>query len=150
MRKEGAMNEQGKSLVEIVMVMALVVVMTALTGAGLMAATAKQRGRVVATELANELRAARYLAIMRRERIRVVLAPGTATMRVETAEAPGRPIREFDFQEKGVTVERLSNGTEIVFHPSGRAASATTITLKNRQQERWQLVVSLIGRVTQI
>jgi len=144
------MNERGKSLVEIVMVMALVVVMTALTGAGLMAATAKQKGRVVVTELANELRAARYLAIMRRERIRVVLEPGTATMRVETAAAPGLPIREFDFREKGVMIEQLSSGADIVFHPSGRAASATTITLKNRQQERWQLVVSLIGRVTQI
>jgi type IV fimbrial biogenesis protein FimT len=144
------MNERGKSLMEIVMVMALIVVMTALTGTGLMAATAKQKGRVVATELANELRAARYLAIMRRERIRVVLEPGTATMRVETAAAPGLPIREFDFREKGVTIERLSSGADIVFHPSGRAASATTITLKNRQQERWQLVVSLIGRVAQI
>jgi type IV fimbrial biogenesis protein FimT len=144
------MNEQGKSLVEIVMVMALVVVMTALTGAGLMAATARQQGRVVATDLANELRAARYLGIMRRERIRVVLEPGTTTMRVETAEAPGRPIREYDFSGKGVTVERLSNGADIVFHPSGRAASPTTITLKNRQQERWQLTISLVGRVSQL
>jgi type IV fimbrial biogenesis protein FimT len=144
------MNEQGKSLIEIVMVMALVVAMTALTGAGLMAATARQQGRVVVTDLANELRAARYLGIMRRERIRVVLEPGTTTMRVETAEAPSRPIREYDFSGKGVTVERLSNGADIVFHPSGRAASPTTITLKNRQQERWQLTISLVGRVSQL
>ena len=144
------MNEQGKSLVEIVIVMAVVVTMTALTGAGLMAATAKQQGRVVVTELANELRAARHLAILRRDRVRVVLEPGTATMRVETAETPGRLIREYDFRSKGVTVERLSNGAEIVFHPSGRAASPTTITLANRQQERWQLTISLIGRVSQI
>jgi len=144
------MNEQGKSLVEIIMVMALVVTMTALTGAGLMAATAKQRGKVVATELANELRAARYLAILRRDRIRVVLKPGTTTMRVETAETPGRLIREYDFSGKGVTVERLSNGADIVFHASGRAASPTTITLANGRQERWQLTVSLIGRVSQL
>lgn len=144
------MNEQGKSLIEIVMVMALVVAMTALTGAGLMAATARQQGKVVATELANELRAARYSAIMRRERIRVVLEPGTTTMRVETAEAPGRLIREYDFSGKGVTVERLSSGADIVFHPSGRAASPTTITLKNRQQERRQLTISLVGRVSQL
>jgi type IV fimbrial biogenesis protein FimT len=147
---EGTMNEQGKSLTEIIMVMALVVTITALTGAGLMAATVKQRGRVVSTELAQELRAARYLAIMRREHIRVVLDPGTAMMRVETVAAPGQPIREYDFRGKGVTVERLSNGSEIVFHPSGRSASATTITLKNNRQERWQLVVSLVGRVSQI
>src|SRR6185436_20270434 len=127
-------NEQGKSLVEIVIVMAVVVTMTALTGAGLIAATAKQQGRVVVTELANELRAARHLAILRRDRVRVVLKPGTTTMRVETAETPGRLIREYDFRSKGVTVERLSNGAEIVFHPSGRAASPTTITLANRQQ----------------
>ncbi len=144
------MNEQGKSLVEIIMVMALVVAMTALTGAGLMAATAKQRGKVVATELANELRAARYSAIMRRDRVRVVLKPGTTTMRVETAESPGRLIREYDFSAHGITIERLSNGADIVFHPSGRAASPITITLRNRQQERWQLTISLVGRVSQI
>lgn len=144
------MNEQGKSLMEIIMVMALVVMMTAFTGAGLLAATAKQKGRVVATELANELRAARYLAIMQRDRIRVVLKPGTTTMRVETAETPGRLIREYDFSAHGITVERLSNGADIVFHPSGRAASPTTITLKNRQQERWQLTISLVGRVSQL
>jgi type IV fimbrial biogenesis protein FimT len=144
------MNEQGKSLVEIVIVMAMVVAMTAFTGAGLMAATAKQRGKVVATELANELRAARYSAIMRRDRVRVVLKPGTATMRVETDETPGRLIREYDFRGKGVTVERLSNGGDIVFHASGRAASPTTITLANGRQERWQLTVSLIGRVSQL
>jgi hypothetical protein len=115
-----------------------------------MAATAKHQGRAIATDLANELRAARYLAIMRRERIRVVLEPGATTMRVETAETPGRPIREYDFGGKGVTVERLSSGSGILFHPSGRAASPVTITLKNLQQERWQLTVSLIGRVSQL
>jgi hypothetical protein len=144
------MNEQGKSLIEIVMVMALVVATTALTGAGLMAATVKQQGRAVATEMASELRTARYLAIVRREAVRVVLEPGTTTMRIETAETPGRPIREYDFRGKGVAVERLSNGAAIVFHPSGRAASPATITLTNRRQERWQLTVSLIGRVSQI
>ncbi len=144
------MNEQGKSLVEIIIVMALVVVMTALTGAGLLAATSKQRGKVVATELANELRAARYSALMRRDRVRVVLKPGTTTMRIETAETPGRLIREYNFGGTGVTVEHLSNGGDIVFHASGRAASPTTITLSNGRQERWQLTVSLIGRVAQL
>lgn len=144
------MNEQGKSLIEIIMVMTLILVMTAFSGAGLLAATARSQGRVVATELANELRAARYLAIMRREPIRVVLHPGTATMRVEPLLAPGRTIREYDFRERGVTVETLSNGAEILFHPSGSAASPATITLKNRQQERWRLTVSLIGRVSQL
>jgi type IV fimbrial biogenesis protein FimT len=144
------MNERGKSLVEIIMVMALVVVMTAMTGQVLVAATVKQQGQAAATELANELRAARYLAILRRERIRVVFEPAMGRVRTEPADAPGRPIREYDFQSKGVTVERLSNGPSIVFHPSGRAASASTITLRNRQQGKWQLTVSLIGRVSQI
>jgi len=144
------MNEQGKSMIELITVMAMILVMMAFSGAGLLAATAKQQGRVVATDLANELRAARYLAIMRREPLRVILKPGTSTMRVEPVMAPGRKLREYDFREKGVTVEGLSNGAEILFHPSGRAASPTTITLKNRQQERWRLTVSLIGRVSHL
>lgn len=144
------MNERGKSLVEIIMVMTLVVVMTAMTGQVLVAATVRQQGQAVATELANELRAARYLAILRRERIRVVFEPGLNRVRTEPADAPGRTIRKYEFHGKGVTVERLSNGPSIVFHPSGRAASASTITLRNRQQGQWQLTVSLIGRVSQI
>ncbi len=144
------MNEQGKSLIETIIVLGLVAAMTVLTGAGLMAATVKQRGKAVATELAGELRAVRHLAIMRREPLRVVLEPGTARMRTEAVSAPGKPIREYDFGGKGVTVERLSNGPAIVFQPSGRAASATTITLADRQQARWQLTVSLVGRVSQI
>jgi len=144
------MNEQGKSIIELVTVMAMILVTMAFSGAGLLAATVKQQGRVVATDLANELRAARYLAIMRREPLRVVLTPGTSTMRVEPVMAPGRKLREYDFREKGVTVEGLSNGAEILFHPSGRAASPATITLKNRQEERWRLTVSLIGRVSQL
>lgn len=144
------MNERGKSLMELVIVMAVVVLVTGLTGAGLMAATNKYKGRAVATELANELRAARYLAIMRRERLRVVLEPGATVMKVEPADAPGQTIRIYDFRDKGVTVEHLSNGADIVFHPSGRAATPVSITLTNRQQERWHLAISLIGRVTQL
>lgn len=144
------MNDQGKSIIELVTVMAMILIMMAFSGAGLLAATARQQGRVVATDLANELRAARYLAIMRREPLRVVLTPGTSTMRVEPVLEPGRTIREYDFREKGVTVASLSNGGEILFHPSGRAASPATITLRNRTQEHWRLTVSLIGRVSHL
>lgn len=144
------MNEWGKSLMELVIVMAVVVLVTGLTGAGLMAATIKYKGRAVATELANELRATRHLAILRRERLRVVLEPGATAMKVEPADAPGRTIRTYDFSDKGVTVEQLSNSADIIFHPSGRAATPVSITLKDRQQGRWRLAISLIGRVTQL
>jgi type IV fimbrial biogenesis protein FimT len=144
------MNEQGKSLVELVMVVGLVGLMVAMTGQSLVAATARQQGHTVAVELANELRAARYLALIRREPMRVVFEPGEARIRVESAAVPGQPIREYDFKKKGVTVERLTNGPAVVFYPSGRAASATTITLRNARQERWQLTVSLVGRISQI
>lgn len=144
------MDERGRSAIEILMVMAMVLVISTFSGAGLLAATAKHQGRVVATDLANELRAIRYLAIMRREPLRVILRPGTARMRVEPVLAAGQAIREYDFHDKGLTIEALSNGTEILFHPSGRAASPATITLGNRQGERWRLTVSLIGRVSQL
>lgn len=144
------MNERGTSLMELVVAMAVVALATSLTGAGLMAATVKHKGHAVATDLANELRAVRHLAILRRERLRVVLEPGAAVMTVEPADAPGQTIRRYDFRDTGVSVEHLSSGTDILFYPSGRAATPVTITLKNRQQERWRLTVSLIGRVTQL
>jgi prepilin-type N-terminal cleavage/methylation domain-containing protein len=143
------MNERGMSLMEMVIVMALVALVTGLAGAGLLAATTRFQGRVVATELAKELRAARYLAITRRERIRVVLTPGASMVRIESADQPGRTFRAFDFRDKGVVVEHLSNSADLLFHPSGRAATPVTITLVNRQLERWRITVSLIGRVTQ-
>jgi hypothetical protein len=85
---------------------------------------------------------------MRRERVRVSFDAANSTVRLELADGPGGLLREFSFREKSVTIEDLSNGPSILFYPSGRAATPTTITLQNRRGERWHLTVTITGRVT--
>ncbi len=142
------MKERGASLVELIMVTGLIGLMLVFAGEGFVAAASRQQGHVVATELAAELRAARYLALLRRERVLVRFEPDQARVVAELADVPGVPIRRYDYRGKNVAVERLSNGLSILFYPSGRTATPTTITLRNNHAEQWQLTVSLTGRVS--
>lgn len=141
------MSERGASVVELIMAMGLVGLMLAFAGEGFVAAASQQQGHAVTAELAAELRAARYLSMTRRERVRVRFEPGGATVVTERADAPGTRLRQYDFRKTGLVVERLSNGPSVVFYPSGRAASPTTITLESHRHEQWRLTVSLTGRV---
>jgi Tfp pilus assembly protein FimT len=108
---------------------------------------ARAQGRSVAAEVAAELRAARSQATLNRERVKVIFDAENSTIRTELADAPGGLIREFSFGEKGVAIEDVSNGPSVFFYPNGRAATPTTITLRNRRGERWRLTVTLTGRV---
>ncbi|MEW6543745.1 MAG: GspH/FimT family protein [Nitrospirota bacterium] len=141
------MNQRGTSLVELVMTAGIAVLLAGSASVGFVAAASRYQGKAVTTELATELRTARQLALLRRERVRVRFEPELKRVAVERADQPGEILREYDFHDKGVFVDRLSNGPSILFYPSGRAATATTITLRNGQQDRWQLTVSLTGRV---
>ena len=80
--------------------------------------------------------------------MRVVFELEGTRLRTERANAPGIPLRQYEYGGSGIFVERLSNGPSVVFYPSGRAATPTTITLRNSRQQRWQLTVSLTGRVS--
>jgi type II secretory pathway pseudopilin PulG len=142
------MNERGTSLVELIIVMGLVGLMTVFAAEGFVAAASRQQGHVTAVELASELRAVRFLALLRRERLLVRFEPDGRKMVAERADAPGLPIREYDYRNKNVALERLSNGPSILFYPNGRAATPTTITLRNNRHEQWQLTVSLTGKVS--
>lgn len=143
-----ARNEQGASLVELIVALGLVGMLAGLIGVSVAAAAARYQGKAVATELASELRAARYLALVRRERVRVVFDPDRMQVRTAPADRPNETIRQYDYQGKGIVFERLSSGPSLLFYPSGRAASPATIIFRNRQMERWSLTVSLTGRVS--
>ena len=142
------MRQKGASLVELIMVMGLVGLMVAIAEESLVGAASRYHGKSVTTELMAELRLARHLAITRRESVRVVFESEGRRIRTERANAPGVPLRSYDYSNRGVIVEKLSNGPSVVFYPSGRAATPTTITLQDFRQQRWQLTVSLTGRVS--
>lgn len=142
------MNERGVSLTELMVVLALASLMAVLTLQSFILSVTKHRSHAASAELAAELRTARQLAITKRQRVRVVFEPETAKVRTEAPDAGGALLRPLmDYTDKGIVVEGLSNGPAITFYPNGRAASPTTITLRNGRQERWQLTVSMTGRV---
>ncbi|MEE8606424.1 MAG: GspH/FimT family protein [Nitrospiraceae bacterium] len=142
------MNRQGASLVELIMVLAVICIIAAMAGESLVAMVLRYQERAVTAKLAAELRAARVLAVEKREKVRVVFEPGTSEIQTRLGSAAGRLLRQYNFRKSGVVVERLSRGSTITFYPSGRSASPTTITLRNGRQERSQLTVSIIGRVS--
>lgn len=142
------MGERGASVVELMMVLGLIGVVSGLAVESFVAAASGHRDKGVTAELAAELRMARSLAMTRRERVRVRFIAESGKVLTERADAPGTPLHEYDCHGRGVVVERLSRGLSIVFSPSGRAATPTTIFLRNARQERWQLTVSITGRVS--
>lgn len=141
-------GERGAGLIEIMVVVGVIGLVVAFGVEGLGAMLARSQGRAAATELAGELRAARTHAMLRRERVRVLFETENSTVRVELADQPGGLLRSLSFREKGVTVEDVSNGPSILFQPSGRTASPSTVTLRNRTGSRWLLTVTITGRVT--
>ena len=141
------MNDRGVSLMELVLVMAVVGTVLALTGESVGTLIMRYQSQTVAAELVAELQAARLFAMTHRVRVRVVLAPDTARMKAELADPPRTLIREYDFERRGVVVHGLTNGPALMFYPSGRSASPSTITLRNATGRTRQVAVSITGRV---
>ncbi len=141
-------NQRGATLVELLVGVAVMAIVAGMGVGSLMDLLVKSRGRVAAVEIAGELRAARHEALMRGERIRAVFDQTRGRMQIEQAAAPRRVIHAYNFADRGVVVERLSNGPAVEFFPSGRTATPTTIILRVSETERWQLTVGLTGKVT--
>lgn len=141
-------SQRGMSMVELLTVMTVAGLLMALAGEGFVSAASHYRAKGMAAEVAGELRAARYLALMRGERLRVVFDVGDMTVRTEPADRPNETIRRYDYHGKGVTFERLPSGAAVTFYPSGRTASPATMILRNSRQQQWKITVSLTGKVS--
>lgn len=101
----------------------------------------------VTEEIASELRFARQLAITHRDRIRIAIDIEERTLITEFVNG-GTTHHIYRYADKGVVLEEPSTGPEILFHPSGRSASGTTIQLQSKEGRIQKLTVSLTGRVS--
>lgn len=141
------MNERGVSLIELCVVTAMITIVVGVSLPSWATLVAKYQHRAIESEIASELRMARQLAIVRRERIRVVVDVDRSELRTECVDCGMGPLRRYDFSRKGTVISSMTTGPEVVFQPSGRSATATTIILFDRNQTPHRLTVSMTGRV---
>lgn len=142
------MNERGGSLVELCMVVAIIGIVVGVSVPGWAALAAKHQQRAVMVEIGSELRMARQLAMARHERIRVVVDVEQSELRTECMDCGASLLRRYEFRHKGTTVESMTTKPELIFQPSGRSATATTLVLIDGRRVPHQITVSITGRVT--
>ncbi len=147
MLRELQIQEQGWSLTELLVVLAIVGIMSILAGPSYQTLTARVQARSATIEIASELRLARQLAMARRERLRVIFDRERRTITIRRADAEGL-LQVYQYADKGVVVEEPSGGPELLFHPSGRSATPTTIRVRDSQDRVTTFTVSITGRVS--
>ncbi|SLM46909.1 conserved protein of unknown function [Nitrospira japonica] len=140
-------QERGASLTEVLMVMVILALVAALAGPSYKAAIARAQARSVAAEIASGLRLTRQLAMSRRERLLVQFDQARRALTFMRADS-GDVLDEYQYADKGVMLDVPSAGPNVLFYPSGRSATATTIAIVDHMGRRITLTVSITGRVS--
>ena len=82
----------------------------------------------------------------RRERLLIRFDRSAQTLTLRQADAEGVLV-VYRYDDKGIVIEEPSAGSDLLFHASGRSASASTIIVYDRDHRRTTITVSLTGRV---
>ncbi|MBS0181836.1 MAG: GspH/FimT family pseudopilin [Nitrospira sp.] len=141
------MKQEGKTLTELMVVLAIIGIVATMAAPNYWVLNSRSQIHCTAEEIASELRLARQLAITYRDRVRIVVdldRQALTTQFINTATTH----HAYHYGGTGIVIEEPSAGPEILFHPSGRSASATTIQLHGLEGQTQQLTVSLTGRVS--
>lgn len=147
MQRESQKQEQGWSLTELLTVLSIMGIMCVLAWPSYQTLVARVQARSVTIEIASELRLARQLATARRERLRVIFDQEGCTITLRRADAEGI-LRVYQYADKGVVVEEPTAGPELLFHPSGRSVTPTTIRVRDSQGRETTFTMSITGRVS--
>jgi type IV fimbrial biogenesis protein FimT len=147
MQRESQRQEQGWSLTELLIVLTIMGIMCVLAWPSYQTLVARVQARSVTIEIASELRLARQLAMARRERLRVIFDREGRTITLRRADAEGI-LHVYQYADKGVIIEEPTAGPELLFHPSGRSVTPTTIRLRDSQGRETTFTMSITGRVS--
>jgi len=140
-------REQGWSLTEVLAVLAIMGILALLAWPSYQTMAARVQARSATSEIASELRLARQLAMARRERLRVTFDREGRTITLRRGDAE-EILHVYHYADKGVVVQEPTAGPELLFHPSGRAATPTTIRVQDSQGRETTFTVSITGRVS--
>jgi type IV fimbrial biogenesis protein FimT len=141
------MREAGHTLLELTVTLAVIGIVSALAIPSFASLNSRVQIRCVTEEIASELRLARQLAMTHRGRVRLSFDLEQHSLVAQFVDS-GRTHHVYRYGDKGIVVEEPSAGREILFHPSGRSATGTTIRLLGRDGRSATLTVGLTGRVS--
>jgi Tfp pilus assembly protein FimT len=135
---------RGYSLVQMVVVLALIAVLCGVSIPRLSDARDRSAVRGAATQVVTVFAVARSAAVLRASRVAVVIDPGAATLRV-LAEAETLHVRALR-PEFGVTLE--ASRDSVAYGPTGRGYGAANSSIILRRGSAVDTVfVSRLGRV---
>ncbi|MBI3810907.1 MAG: GspH/FimT family pseudopilin [Nitrospirae bacterium] len=131
-------SEQGVSLIELVIVMAITVILSGLASAGFLSQLPHHRLNHAARDLVSDLRWARQLSLAERQPVSVILDLETDRYRIERQSRPGIAIgwvRDLQDRRQGfgeIDLVSSSGGRTLTFYPQGTTNNWTTILLRNK------------------
>jgi type IV fimbrial biogenesis protein FimT len=141
------MTQEGRTLMELMVVIMVIGMIAVLAVPNFSALHSRTQIRSATEEIASELRLARQLAITHRDRVRITIDPEQQTLVAQFVNG-ATTHHVYRYGDKGIAIEEPSAGPEIVFHPSGRSATATTIYLHGKEGQIQALTVGITGRVS--
>jgi type IV fimbrial biogenesis protein FimT len=136
----------GTTLTELVIVTAIVGILAAMAVPAYQNFETRLQGRTASAEIASTLRMARHLAMARRERLLIRFDRSAETITLRQADADGI-LSVYRYADKGIVIDEPTAGADLLFHASGRSASASTIVMYDRDHRPTTITVSLTGRV---
>ncbi len=141
------MKQEGKTLMELMVVVAIIGIVATMALPNYSVLNSRTQVRCTTEEIASELRLARQLAMAYRDRVRIIVDQEQQALTTQFVNS-ATTHHIYRYGGKGIVIEEPSAGPEILFHPSGRSASATTIELHSLEGQTQQLTVSITGRVS--
>jgi type II secretion system protein H len=149
------MRDTGHTLIELIIVFAIIGIMAAVAVPNLVQWAETNRVHLAAREVAADLQLARLRAITLNTNLRVNFDSTQETYKFERAIGPGTwqtagPFEvDKDLRLLHPGVEILSASTNpVIFQPPGIVNAGTEIILRNAQNRQQKITVSKAGRVT--
>jgi len=141
-------HEQGMTMAEMVIVLAMTAVFSVFMGTGLQAMADRVYLDAAVAELVGDLRYARSMAVREEQLVQVAVDSGQPAVTLFRASDPGQPIAPTrNLMNRGIRTIRSTGGSLLLFHPRGTSATPTTLTLEDRRGVQRVVTVSLTGIV---
>ncbi|HJT19652.1 MAG TPA: GspH/FimT family pseudopilin [Nitrospira sp.] len=144
--QENNFGGKGVTLTEVATTLAITATLALMAVPSYKTMVVRGESESVAAEVASQLRMARQLAMARRERLLIRFDDVQRSLTFRRADS-GEILETYAYADKKVTIPEPTAGPDVLFHPSGRSATATTITIVDREGRPTKLTVSLTGRV---